>query len=78
MIIQHGVVVAQWGDVTTRMKLRSVRKSLVSALVGIAIDRKQLRLTDTLGKLGINDTEPSLTSTELDFGLFRLGSMRLR
>ncbi len=65
MIIQHGAVVAQWGDVAARLKLRSVRKSFVSALAGIAVARGQLSLGDTLGKLGINDTAPSLSDAEL-------------
>lgn len=65
MVIQHGAVVAQWGDVAARMKLRSVRKSLLSALVGIAAARGQLSPGDTLGKLGINDTAPSLSEAEL-------------
>src|SRR5580658_11255750 len=36
MIVQHGVVVAAWGNVTHRSNLHSCRKSLLSSLIGIA------------------------------------------
>ena len=36
MIVQHGVVVAAWGDVNHRSNLHSCRKSLLNALIGIA------------------------------------------
>src|SRR4051794_13579313 len=40
MIVQHGVIVAQWGDVAVKSNLHSVRKSLLSALIGIAVDER--------------------------------------
>src|SRR5712691_9041905 len=64
MVIQHGVVVAQWGDTQKRMELASVRKSLLSALIGNAIERKQVDLSTPIGKLGIDDNAPSLTPEE--------------
>lgn len=45
MVIQDGVVVAQWGDVTTPTDVYSVRKSLLSALIGIAVRDRQLDTT---------------------------------
>jgi CubicO group peptidase (beta-lactamase class C family) len=64
MIVQHGVVVAAWGDVTHRSNLHSCRKSLLNALIGIAVAEGKINLDDTLEKLGIDDKKPSLTAEE--------------
>ena len=64
MIVQHGVVVAQWGDTQARTPLYSVRKSLLSALIGIAVARHQIDLNETLAQLGIDDNAPSLSPLE--------------
>jgi CubicO group peptidase (beta-lactamase class C family) len=64
MIVQHGLVVAQWGDVAAKTPLASVRKSLLSALIGIAAPHDPNVLDKTLGALGIDDNEPSLTAQE--------------
>ena len=64
MIVQHGKVVAEWGDTAKRMELASVRKSLLSALIGMAVSEHQINLDSTLGELGIDDNPPSLTDVE--------------
>lgn len=64
VIVQHGLVVAQWGDIAAKTPLASVRKSLLSALIGIAIERHQIALDETLGELGIDDNAPSLSAEE--------------
>jgi CubicO group peptidase (beta-lactamase class C family) len=64
MIVQHGVVVAAWGDVAHRSNLHSCRKSLLSSLIGIAAAEGKINLDDTLDKLGIDDNKPSLTAVE--------------
>jgi CubicO group peptidase (beta-lactamase class C family) len=64
MIVQHGVVVAAWGDVAHRSNLHSCRKSLLSSLIGIAAADGKINLDDTLEKLGIDDKKPSLTAVE--------------
>lgn len=64
MIVQHGVIVAAWGDVTRRSNLHSCRKSLLNALIGIAVAEGKINLNDTLEKLGIDDNKPSLTPVE--------------
>ncbi len=64
IIIQHGKVVAEWGDTAKRMELASVRKSLLSALIGIAVSEHLINLDSTLGELGIDDNSPSLTEVE--------------
>jgi CubicO group peptidase (beta-lactamase class C family) len=64
MIVQHGVVVVAWGDVARKSNLHSCRKSLLSALVGIAVSEGRIDPNDTLEKLGIDDTRPALTAEE--------------
>jgi CubicO group peptidase (beta-lactamase class C family) len=64
MIVQHGVVVAAWGDVAHKSNLHSCRKSLLSSLIGIAVADGKINLDDTLEKLGIDDNKPALTSKE--------------
>lgn len=64
MIVQHGVVVSAWGDVGHKSNLHSCRKSLLNALIGIAVAEDKINLDDTLEKLDIDDNKPSLTSEE--------------
>jgi CubicO group peptidase (beta-lactamase class C family) len=64
IIVQHGKVVAEWGDTTKPTELASVRKSLLSALIGIAVSDHLINLDSTLGELGIDDNPPSLTEAE--------------
>lgn len=64
MIVHNGLVVAEWGDVSRKSNLYSVRKSFMSALIGIAIARGQIQLDDTLAQLSIDDKEPSLSPIE--------------
>lgn len=64
MVVQHGVVVAAWGDVARKSNLHSCRKSLLNALIGIAVAQGKINLTDTIGKLGIDDKTRSLTPEE--------------
>ena len=64
MIVQHGRVVAEWGDPAHKSPIASVRKSLLSALYGIGIDEGKIRLDATLAELGIDDKQP-LTEAEM-------------
>lgn len=64
LVVQDGVVVTQWGDVNTATELHSVRKSLLSALIGIAVSRHQLDTTATLAQLGISDHPEPPTESE--------------
>ena len=57
MVVHRGKVVAAWGDVTRKFRLHSVRKSLVSALYGIAISRGKIDLDASLAQIGINDRQ---------------------
>jgi CubicO group peptidase (beta-lactamase class C family) len=64
MIVDDGIVVDAWGDTTRKYQCHSIRKSLLSALIGIHVEEGHIDLSKTLEELGIDDTEPSLTATE--------------
>jgi len=63
MIIDNGVVVAGWGDLSYRYPCHSMRKSLMSALYGIYTAEGRIDLSRTLADLGIDDVTP-LTDVE--------------
>jgi len=64
LVVQHGQVVDSLGDPARRLELHSVRKSLLSALIGIAVGERRIDLDATLARLGIDDVPPSLTEVE--------------
>jgi CubicO group peptidase (beta-lactamase class C family) len=64
VIVQHGAIVAAWGETSANVSLHSARKSLLSALIGIAVAKRQIDLNETLAGLGIDDNPPSLTAEE--------------
>jgi len=63
MIVHRGIVVGAWGDLAARSEAYSVRKSVLSALIGIAVAGGQIDLSQTLAALGIDDNPP-LTAAE--------------
>jgi len=64
MIVHEGRTVDEWGAVERMFRRHSIRKSFVSALYGIAVQRGAIDLAATMGALGINDNPPRLTDTE--------------
>ncbi|MCP3928019.1 MAG: serine hydrolase [Bacteroidetes bacterium] len=64
VVLHKGQLVAEWGKTTLRIRSNSVRKSLLSALYGIAVDKKLMDLSTTLDELGIDDRPPCLTAKE--------------
>ncbi len=62
-VVRDGAVVAAWGDVEARYRCHSIRKSLLSGLMGIAVDQGKVSLSDTLAELDVNDVPP-LTALE--------------
>src|ERR1700704_3932903 len=64
MVVHQGKVVAEWGDTKKRTELASVRKSLLSALIGITVSEHLINLDSTLGELNIDDNPPTLTEVE--------------
>lgn len=63
VVLSDGQPMLSFGDVATPYRVASVRKSLLSALYGIAIEQKQIRLDQTLAELGVDDYQP-LTEVE--------------
>jgi CubicO group peptidase (beta-lactamase class C family) len=63
MVVYRGQVVAAWGDVARKLELHSVRKSVLSAMFGMAADRHAISLDTTLGGLNIRD-RAALTDVE--------------
>ncbi len=63
MIVDDGVVVDAWGDITRNYLCHSMRKSLLSALYGIYATEGKIILSKTLRELGIDDHTP-LTEAE--------------
>ncbi len=64
MVIDNGAVVAAWGEVARRYRCHSIRKSVLSALYGIQVERGHIDLNKTLADLKIDDSPPSLTEAE--------------
>ncbi|MDI6028395.1 hypothetical protein QBK99_19580 [Corticibacterium sp. UT-5YL-CI-8] len=48
MVVQDGKVIASWGDVSREVNVASVRKSLLSALYGIAVSEGRISLGSSL------------------------------
>lgn len=63
VVLADGHVLAAWGAVDHKLELHSVRKSLYSALWGIAEAKGLVDLDATLADLGIDDLQP-LTADE--------------
>ncbi|MFS8110699.1 serine hydrolase [Rhizobium jaguaris] len=64
MIVQNGLVVSTWGTVADVTGIASMRKSLLSALIGTHEVEGTIDLNATLADLGIDDCEPALTLAE--------------
>ncbi len=62
--IHRGRLLGTWGDAERRVGVASVRKSLLSSLLGRAIARGALRLSDPLAEYGIDDAPDPLTPEE--------------
>lgn len=63
MIVQHGYVIAAWGDVTKPIPCRSIRKSFLGSLIGIYQGKGIIDLNKDLKSLHI-DEKNGLTETE--------------
>ena len=64
IVIKNGLLVADWGTTDKRTDSHSVRKSLLSALYGIALEKGLIDIDSTLEELGIGDQNPPLSSQE--------------
>lgn len=64
LVVSDGAVLAAWGDVERRFMCHSVRKSFMAALYGVAFDRGEIELNETLADLGIDDEPDPLLESE--------------
>ncbi len=65
VIVMHdGKLVLEWGKTNLPMWSHSVRKSLLNALYGIAVEKGLIDLSTTLADLGIDDRPPQLSEQE--------------
>lgn len=64
MVVVNGRVLAEWGETNQKFHVASVRKSLLSALIGLHVQTGEINLASTLSELGIDDDPPSLTPSE--------------
>ncbi|WP_337044626.1 serine hydrolase domain-containing protein [Emticicia sp. 17c] len=62
--LRNDSVLASWGDVSLPIMTHSARKSIMSVLYGIAIDKGLIQLNQTLGTLNIDDKKAPLTALE--------------
>ncbi|MDT8859908.1 beta-lactamase family protein [Alkalihalobacillus sp. MEB130] len=58
MVIYDGKVLFEWGDVSRKSNIHSVRKSFLSALYGIHVNVGTIHIEDTLKELEITDRSP--------------------
>ena len=64
MVVHRGRQIAAWGDVSARYTAQSVRKGLLSSLVGQLVGDGRLQLDATLEEMGVDDVSPALTPAE--------------
>ena len=64
MIVTRGKVVAAWGATARTFWTHSVRKSFMSALIGMAVAEGKIDTSRTLGDLGIAEKGTTLTAQE--------------
>lgn len=75
MVVHEGAVLVAEGEVSRSFRQHSIRKSYLSALVGIEVAKGTVDLDATLVDLGINDLEP-LTAAEKQARVIDLLSAR--
>ena len=64
MVVHRGSLIAQWGAVGKPHTMASLRKSVLSGLIGTYIDTGEMDVERTLADFGVDDSEPSLTAAE--------------
>lgn len=64
IVLHDGKLVLEWGKTTLKIKSHSVRKSLLSALYGISVEKGLIDLNTTIADLGIDDRPPVLSEEE--------------
>lgn len=63
MIVVNGQILKSWGNIVDTFNIKSIRKSLLSALYGIAASYGEIDINTNLENLGLDDYQ-NLTSAE--------------
>lgn len=64
VVLRGETVLMEYGEVGTPMNLASARKSILSLLFGVAVDRGSIDVNETLEALGIDESRTPLTQAE--------------
>jgi len=64
MIVTQGKILDSWGPIERKFNVHSIRKSFISAMIGIRAGEGRIRLDATMAELGIDDRSPRLSATE--------------
>lgn len=64
VVLHDGKLVLEWGKTNLPMWSHSVRKSLLNALYGIAVEKGLIELSTTIADLGLDDRPPKLSEQE--------------
>jgi CubicO group peptidase (beta-lactamase class C family) len=64
MVVRDDDIIASFGDLDAKVNIRSARKSLLSALYGIAVEEGRINLDRTLDALEVDDVPPALSAAE--------------
>src|SRR6266704_2648474 len=57
MIIVNGEILDEWGETTKKLNVRSIMKTFMNALYGIAVRDGKINIQSTLAELHIDDNE---------------------
>lgn len=64
LIIYKGAILKAWGEIERKFMCHSMRKSILSAVIGLHVDDGKINLNQTLSKIGIDDSVNPLTEQE--------------
>lgn len=64
VIVHKGRIVKKWGDVDRKLKCHSIRKSFLSALYGIYVQKGAIDIHKSLKELNIDDIQSPLSEEE--------------
>jgi CubicO group peptidase (beta-lactamase class C family) len=76
VVLKDGEIYKEMGKANTLFNIASIRKTILSALYGIYINKGIINLDSTLEELQIQDTPPELTSLEKQATIKDLLKMR--
>ena len=64
VIVVGGRILAQWGRPEAKFPVHSMRKSILSILLGRQVELGRIELSSTLAELGVDDESPTLSAAE--------------